>query len=172
MTTEPQAGRQRRVEGILPERSVLGIALAAIGVIVLAGFLVAEFDRYQLLAVSAVCLIAFAITREYGYAVPAGITGGLGVGVLLATSVAAADVSAAFMLSVAGGFAAIWLIGLFASPTEQHPWPLIPAAVTGAVGVATLTHNPGALEWLQIGIAVVLVAAGILTFVRRGGRPS
>lgn len=171
MTTEPQAGHQRRVEGILPERSVLGIVLAAIGVIVLAGFLVAEFDRYQLLAVSAVCLIAFGITREYGFPVPAGITGGLGVGVLLATIVTGPDVRAAFMLSVAGGFAAVWLIGMFASPMERHPWPLIPAAVTGAVGAATLTHNPEALEWLQIGIAIALVAAGILAFARREGQP-
>ncbi len=167
MTGKSQLARERRVEGIFPERPVLGTVLATIGIIVLAGFLLTDFDRYQLVAVSAVCLIAFGFTREYGFAVPAGIIGGLGLGVLLATVVAAPDVSAAFMVSVAGGFAAIWLIGLFASPTERHPWPLIPTAVIGTVGASLITRNPAVLDWLQIGIAIALVMAGILAVVRR-----
>src|SRR5262245_16025334 len=79
--------RERRVEGVVPERTILGITLFAIGLVVLAGFLIADMDRYTLIGVSGVCLLAFAATREYGYAVPAGITGGVGAMVLVTSSI-------------------------------------------------------------------------------------
>src|SRR6187200_1868215 len=85
MTTATQS-RTRRIEGVVPERTVLGITLAAIGTIVLTGFAVADLERFTLLAISAVLLVAFAFTREFGYAIPAGITGGLGTMLYLVTS--------------------------------------------------------------------------------------
>src|SRR5207344_1026558 len=78
--------RTRRIEGVIPDRSVLGVTSLAIGAIVLTGFVVPDVERYSLLAISAVLLVAFALTREYGFAVPAGITGGLGTMVYLVTS--------------------------------------------------------------------------------------
>ena len=51
--------RTRRIEGVVPERAVLGAALAAIGVIVLTGFVFPDFERFSLLSISAVLLAAF-----------------------------------------------------------------------------------------------------------------
>ena len=45
-TTQP---RTRRIEGVIPERTVLGVTLAAIGAIVLTGFVFPDFERFSLL---------------------------------------------------------------------------------------------------------------------------
>jgi hypothetical protein len=162
---------QRRVEGIVPERRLLGTVLLVIGTIIAAGFVFAGVDQYTLPGVSLTCLVAFALSREYGYAIPAGITGGLGTAVLFITSATFAPVytPAVLFLSVAGGFAAIWLLGLLAVPQEKHPWPLVPAAILGAFGLAFAAGQPGAIQWIQIAIAVVIILAGVGLLVRREG---
>jgi hypothetical protein len=160
---------QRRVEGVVPERRLLGMVLVAIGVIVAAGFVSDAFDQYTLLAVSITCLVAFALSREYGYGVPAGITGGLGTATLLiATNTFAPQYTpAVFFLSMAGGFAAVWLLGLVAMPQERHPWPLVPATILGAMGLAFASGQPGAIQWIQVAVAAVIVIAGAGMLLRR-----
>ena len=168
----PTGRRERKVEGVVPQRTILGIALLAIGSVVFAGLMVPELDRYTLLLVSAISLVAFAFTREYGFAVPAGITGGLGAMVLV-TSVATDPLVAgsAFFLCLAGGFVAVWVLGMLALPRETHPWPLVPATVLGIMGLAVLTKTPGAVDWLTAGIAIALITGGLAMVVRhrRGG---
>jgi hypothetical protein len=166
--TSPKAHRERRVEGIVPERTVLGITLFGIGLVVLAGLFVGDLDRYTLVLVSAILLGAFALTREYGYAVPAGITGGVGAMVLLTSSIANDPLASgsAFFLCLAGGFAAVWLLGLVARPREIHPWPLVPATVLGFMGLAVASRNPSAIDWLVAAIAVVLIAGGSVMVLR------
>jgi hypothetical protein len=161
--------RTRHIEGVVPERPLLGAVLAAIGAIVLAGFVAPDLERYTLVTVSAVLLVAFALTREYGYAIPAGITGGVGTMVLLVTSgsIAPAYVPAAVFLSIAGGFAVIWLLGLAAIPRTAHPWPLVPASILGLIGTAFAAGQPGALDWIQAGVAIFLVVAGAAMVLRR-----
>jgi len=164
--------RTRRVEGVVPEGSILGVALLAIGSIVLAGFLVPDLERYTLLAISAVLLGAFALTREYGFAIPAGITGGLGTMVYLVTggSIDPTLTAGVVFLSMAGGFASIWLLGLAALPRTTHPWPLVPALVLGLLGTAFAARQPGAIEWIQAGVALALVAGGAALVLRRSHR--
>jgi hypothetical protein len=164
-TTQP---RSRRIEGVVPERSVLGATLLAIGSVVLAGFIVPDLERYTLLAISAILLLAFAVTREYGFAIPAGIIGGIGTMVYLVTSgtIDPTSVPAVVFLSIAGGFASIWLLGLAALPRTIHPWPLVPATVLGLLGFAFAARQPGAIDWIQAGIALTLVVAGLGLLLR------
>ena len=161
--------RTRRVEGVVPERPVLGAVLAAIGAIVLAGFVAPELERFGPAAISIVLLVAFAFTREYGYAIPAGITAGVGTMVLLVTSgsIAPATQPAAVFLSLAGGFAAVWLLGLVATPRTTHPWPIAPATILGLIGIAFAAGQPAALNWIQAGVAIALVVGGIAVVARR-----
>jgi hypothetical protein len=168
-TQSPTATRVRRVEGIVPERRLLGAVLLIIGTIVAAGFVTDGYDQYSLLAVSATTLVAFALSREYGYGVAAGITGGIGTGVLLIVNAtfAAAYTPAVVFLSLAGGFAAVWLLGLLAVPQARHPWPLVPASVMGAIGLAFAAGQPGAIAWVQAAIAIVIVIAGVGLLVGR-----
>jgi hypothetical protein len=164
--------RTRRIEGVVPERPVLGATLLAIGAIVLTGFVAPDIERYALLSISAVLLVAFALTREYAYAIPAGITGGVGTMVYLVTSgsIAPASVPATVFLSLAGGFATVWLLGLAARPRTTHPWPLVPATILGLIGTAFAAGQPGALDWIQAGVALVLVVAGAGLVLRRDHR--
>jgi hypothetical protein len=158
--------RERRVEGVLPERSVGGLVLVAIGLIIVASRLVSGFGEYVLLAVGIVCLIAFLLTREYGYAVAAGIVGGLGVGIVLSATAIDPNDGAVFMLSLAGGFVAVWILGFFADPQERNPWPLVPAGILAAVGISIVTDAPGLIDWLIVAVAVALVIAGLRAFRR------
>jgi hypothetical protein len=162
---------QRRVEGVVPERRLLGAFLLVIGTIIATGLVSEQFSQYTLLAVSAASLVAFALSREYGYAIPAGITGGLGTAVyMVAHGVFAAPYTpAVFFLSMAGGFLAIWLLGLIAAPQEKHPWPLVPATVLGAFGLAFAAGQPGAIQWIQVAIAAVIIVAGAGLLLRHDG---
>jgi hypothetical protein len=163
-TTSSAERRERRVEGILPERSVGGLVLVAIGLIIVASRVIPGFNDYTLLAVGITCLIAFLFTREYGYAVAAGIVGGLGVGVLLSATVADPTDGLVVMLSWAGGFVGVWILGFFADPTERNPWPVIPAVILAAIGISIATDTPGLIDWLIVAVAAVLVIAGLRAF--------
>jgi hypothetical protein len=169
MTTASTRPRTRHIEGVIPERTILGVTLAAIGTIILTGFVFPAFERFSLLSISAVLLAAFAVTREYGFAVPAGITGGVGTMVYLVTSgsIDPASVTSVVFLSLAGGFAAIWPLGFLALPRTTHPWPLVPATILGLIGLAFATQQPGAIQWIQAGVALFLVAAGAALVLRR-----
>jgi hypothetical protein len=158
------AERQHHVEGILPERSVAGLVLIAIGVIIVISRLVPGTGEYVLLAVGITCLVAFLLTREYGWAVAAGIISGFGVGVILSALYTDPTDGMAFMLSVAGGFAAVWLLGFAADPPERNPWPLVPAVILAAVGISIITDMPGLIDWVIVAIAVILVLAGLRAF--------
>ena len=170
--TPATTSRTRRVEGVVPEGSILGVALLAIGTIVLAGFIVPDLERFTILAISTVLLGAFALTREYGFAIPAGITGGLSTMVYLVTSgsIDPTLTAAVVFLSMAGGFASVWLLGLAALPRTTHPWPLVPALVLGLLGTAFAARQPGAIEWVQAGVALALVAGGAALILRRNHR--
>ena len=154
--------RPRRVEGIVPERRLLGTTLLVIGTIVAAGFVSDVVDQYTLLAISATLLVAFGLSREYGFVVPAGITGGLGTAILFisAGTFGPAATASVLFLSIAGGFTSVWLLGLLAAPQERHPWPLVPAAILGSIGLAFASGQPGALSWVQVAVAVVIIVAG------------
>ena len=162
-TSQPKE-RGRHVEGILPERSVAGLVLIAIGVIIVISRLVPGTGEYVLLAVGLTCLVAFVLTREYGWAVAAGIITGLGAGVILSAQFTDPNDGMVFMLSLAGGFVAVWVLGFFADPPERNAWPLIPAAILAAVGISIMTDSPGMIDWLIIAVAIVLVLAGLRAF--------
>lgn len=159
--TATAAERTHHVDGIVPERSVAGLVLIVIGLIIVVSRLVPGTGDYVLLAVGVTCLIAFALTREYGWAIAAGIVGGLGVGVVLSSRFADPTDGMVFMLSLAGGFAAVWLLGFVADPPERNPWPLFPAVILAAVGISIVTDMPGLIDWLIVAIAIVLVLVGL-----------
>jgi hypothetical protein len=163
-TTSTIQRRQRRVQGVLPERTVGGIVLVAIGLIIIVSRLIPGFGQYVLLAVGITCLIAFVLTREYGYGVAAGIVGGLGVGVVLSGIATDPYDGMVFMLSLAAGFFTIWVLGFFAEPPERNPWPLIPAVILAVVGLSIATDSPGLLDWLIVVVAAVLVIVGLRAF--------
>ena len=70
------------------------------------------------------------------------------------------------MGSLAVGFAIVWVLGLVARPAETHPWPLVPAALLGSIGVAAATDLPIIANVAMAGFALALVVVGIRQFSR------
>ena len=165
MTASQSTEVRRSLDGILPEKAVGGLVLVAIGIVIAAGQLIPGFGQYTLLAIGVICLIAFALTREYGYAVATGITGGLGVGVVLSGLANDPYDGVIFMGSFAAGFLAVWVLGLGAKPRETNPWPLIPAVIFAAIAVTIATESPMLLQ-IIIAIAVVALIGGGLKAIR------
>ena len=159
MTASNNTDVRKTFDGILPEKAVGGLVLVAIGIVIIAAQLIPGFGQYTLLAVSVVCLIAFALTREYGYAVATGITGGLGVGVVLSSLASDPYDGVIFMASFAAGFLAVWILGLGAKPRETNPWPLVPAAIFAAIAVTIVTESSTLLQ-VVLAIAVVALIGG------------
>ena len=100
-------------------------------------------------------------TREYGFAVAAGITGGMGVGVLLTTQYTDPYDGVAFLLAFAAGFASIWFLGLAARPRETNPWPFIPAVLFAAVAITVATETSVLLDALVVIGVIALIAGGL-----------
>jgi len=152
---------RRSIGGVLNDKTVGGLVLVAIGLLIVASYAISGFGQYLLLGVAIVCGIAFALTREYGYAVATGITGGLGAGVLLSNLYSDPMDGVVFLASFAVGFLAVWLLGLLANPRESNPWPLIPAAIFGAVSVTVATEDSTLLNVVIAVLVIALIAAGL-----------
>jgi len=161
MTTLNTTTNQRTVERIA------AVALIAIGALIILSPFAGQLGIYGPVAIGAFSLVAFVTTRQYGFAVASGVIGGAGAAIIFATSTP--DVSlggAAFMGSLAVGFALVWILGLVARPSETHPWPLVPAALLGSIGVAAATDLPIIANVAMAAFALALVVLGIRKFSR------
>ena len=150
----------------VPIEVAVGILLAVIGVVAGASYLVPEIGVYAALIIGLTCLALFAVTREYGFAVPAGIVTGIGVGVTLVGSVPEEWVAPTMLLSLAAGFVGAWLLGLVAVPSTSHAWPFVPAAIVAAVGVMMATGREDAIIYVQLATAAIFIVAGIWIVAR------
>ena len=55
-------------------------------------------------------------------------------------------------------------------PRTIHPWPLVPATILGLLGIAFATRNLVVIDWIQAGVAILLVVAGAAMVLRRTDR--
>jgi hypothetical protein len=115
------------------------------------------------------------LTRQSGFFIPAGILGGVAVGIFLTMSTTGIlvkeQVGALMLLSLAGGFAAISVLSLLFTRVS-HWWALVVAAILGFIGVA-LWFGGAAMNLLMwVGQAwpliLVIIGIGILWQVWRG----
>jgi hypothetical protein len=148
-----------------------GVVLVGIGLV----FFVAQFLNagWLVLPVLALGFLAAGIVmRQSGWFIPAGVLGGLSLGIALAESpfqVTGADAEGGlFMLAFAAGWASIPLLSkLFTR--DSHLWALIPAAVMALIGGAVLGGGvfAQALELLPYVWPVALIGAGLYFLLRR-----
>jgi hypothetical protein len=147
-----------------------GLILIAVGAVMLGTQVLPDIGLFVPLAIGLVFLVAFVITRAYGFLVPGGIVTGLGVGVALTPYVVEGTMTGALIIgSLAVGFAAIGVIAYLMRLEEAHPWPFIPAAILGAVAVFLALDRPDALQWLGIAIAVAMIVGGGWLMLRQRG---
>ncbi len=150
-----------------------GLVLIAVGAMMLATYLVPEIGLYVVLGLGIVFLIAFAVTRAYGFLVPAGILTGLGVGIVLTPYMTEGMMTGALIVgTLALGFAAVGVIAYLMHMEEAHWWPFIPAAILGTVAIFLAIGNPDALEYLSIVVAIAMIVGGGWLVIRQRSKPA
>ena len=143
----------------------LGAILIGLGALLLAGQVIPGAGRYVVLVIGLALLAGFFATRGYGFLVPGGIVTGVGVGILLTEANPSAG--GLFLLSLAAGFASIWVLGAMFRLREHHWWPLIPAGILATIGVVSLIDQGGQFRDLsRIAWPIALVVIGALIVLR------
>lgn len=157
---EPEAMRRP------PRREwIAGLVLIGVGVLLMAGRWLPDIGEFVVLVIGLGLLALFAVTRAYGVLVPAGIVTGVGLGMVLEARLEGAAGSGLFLLSLGGGFLAIWLLGLLLRLPQNHWWPLVPGGIIALVGAIELLGQQGR-DLLAFGWPLVLVALGVALVAR------
>lgn len=120
------------------------------------------------LAIGVAFMVAYALTRRYGYLVPGGILSGIGAGILAAFLVGATDSGPYAVIGGGLGFVLIYAIDLLASGQRAHWWPVIPGGVMLLVGGGLATNNEGLISRVGTWSPLLLVALGVWILVARG----
>ena len=156
-----------------------GVVIISIGAFFLLAQLVPDIGRWIPLLIGLIFLAAFVPKREYGFLIPGCIISGVGVGVVLAGVADDRWSGAVVLLSIAGGFIAIWVVSvLLRRANRDWPsgaskdaaqalwWPLIPGGILALVSLVVLAEEgfeSDLLRWwplLLIGAgSVVLISA-------------
>lgn len=119
------------------------------------------------LAIGMAFAVAFILTRQYGFLVPAGILTGVGTG-LLASSLLNANGNGAYLVLAIGlGFLAIYAVDVLVNSTAIRWWPLIPGGLMLVVGTGIASESQGPVRQLQVWAPSVLIALGLLILVTR-----
>ena len=153
---------------------IAGFVIILVGLFFLAAQFVPDIGRYIVLAVGLVFLAAFVVRREYGFLIPGCIVSGVGIGIVLASSLDDPWSGASVLFSIAGGFIAIWLISSFMhSRNKGWPdgdardaanalwWPLIPGGILVLIGFIVLAEDGFATDLLQWW-PLLIIGAGLL----------
>lgn len=160
------------------------MVIVGIGAFLLLAQLVPDIERWIPLLIGLIFLAAFIPKREYGFLIPGCIISGVGVGIVLAGVVDDRWSGSVILLSIAGGFIAIWLVSMLLRAADKDwPrgasrdaaqalwWPLIPGGILALIGVVVLTEEgfeSDLLRWWPL----LIIGAGIAILVsalsRRG----
>ncbi len=154
MPSEPQSASARTLALSRHSRWIAGLALIAIGLLVLVEqYVESEWLRlFFLPALGAIFLLWGSITRSIGLLIPGGILGGIGLGVVLNAgpleSLGGDAEGGVFLLSFALGWGLITLLSALVTQ-ETHWWPLIPGGIMAAIGGALLAGG-AAMDALNV----------------------
>lgn len=141
-----------------------GLVIAGLGLFFLAGQLEPDIGRFVPLFIGLALLAVFVVTRQYGFLVPGAILTGVGIGIVIDAAATGNAESGVMMLSIAGGFLAIWVLGSVYRLPQNHWWPLIPGGILTLIGLVQLSRTEvvGAIGlW-----PVILIIVGALVLAR------
>lgn len=143
--------------------------LILIGVLALLANLVGSNYVYESipLGMGLAFLVAYALTRQYGFLVPAGILSGLGAGVLTSSLFNGGDGGPYVVISLGLGFLVIYALDVLVTGKALRWWPLIPGGLMLLIGSGIASENAGAARQLQVWAPVLLIALGVLILVTR-----
>lgn len=112
-----------------------------------------DFVTIVPLVVGLALLGLFFLTRSLGALVAGGVISGLGLGILVATRGSPDFGAAGFLISLAGGFYLVWVLGLMFERREVRWWPVVPGSLLLAAGAVVYAAGLGtqllkvAVDW-------------------------
>ncbi len=149
-----------------------GLLLVTVGVIMLVANMLPTAGTAIPAAIGAVFLVAYVLTRNYGFLVPGCILSGLGIGIIVESAGAAGGNGAAVILGLSGGFLLIMVVTLIQQPgTEAGWWPLIPGSILGVIGLAQLMDSTHIIAQVGRWWPLALVVAGVWVLLRSRHAP-
>ncbi|HET7421675.1 MAG TPA: hypothetical protein VFL27_14950 [Candidatus Dormibacteraeota bacterium] len=117
-------------------------------------------------------LVAYALTRQYGFLVPGGILSGLGGGLLTSSLLNAADGGPYIVSGLGLGFLLIFAVDILVSGKALRWWPVIPGGILLLVGTEIASGSDSFLRTFQIAAPIALIVIGVALLVTRARRPA
>lgn len=150
-----------------------GIILIAIGLLFLLNQLIESFDfSAWILPLLSLCfLIAGIVNRKSGYFTPAGIIGGVFLGINVSifaeNMFPAVDSGAFFLFGFALGWISILPLSAFFGD-ETYRWPLIPAGIISAIGLLALLDEQTEIFFNLLSLLwpVALIGLGLYLWLK------
>lgn len=149
---------------------VPGLVLIALGAFLFFVQATGVGGEAVLVIIGAGFLIAYAVTRQYGFLVPGGIITGLGLGVIW--EVSAPTAGGVVLIGLGLGFVSIWLLDVVMRHTPVPWWPLIPGGILATIGVLVETGQEGLLSEMTWLWPVGLIVVGAVLLLTQLGRRS
>lgn len=147
--------------------------LIVIGTLALVGNLYGSqyTDQAIPLGIGLAFLVAYALTRQYGFLVPGGIVTGIGAGLFAATVAGASDNGPYVVLAGGLGFLAIFALDAVVTRSANRWWPVIPGGAMILSGSAMATQNEGLIRQIGTWSPLLLVLLGLWILIARA-RPA
>lgn len=151
-----------------------GAVLIVLGVVALIGNLAGSEIFYKSipLGIGVAFFVAYILTRQYGFLVPAGILTGVGAGVLASSVFNVADNGAYAAIGGGFGFLAIFVIDYLVSGSAARWWPTIPGGLMVVIGASGAPANDVFVRALQVAAPLLLIAIGAVILLSRLRRPT
>jgi hypothetical protein len=124
------------------------------------------------LGVGIAFMVAYALTRRYGFLVPGGILTGVGGGIWIASLVGASDNGPYAVIGGGLGFLLIYALDILLSGRAARWWPVVPGVVMLVVGSGMATGDQELVRQIGIWSPLLLIALGIWILVARGRQQS
>ena len=153
---------------------IAGAMLLLIGFVLLGNRLFPDLVSSVPLIIGLALLGLFLLTRSLGALVAGGVVTGLGVGILVATRGSPDFGAAGFLISLAGGFYLVWILGLLFERREVRWWPVVPGSLLLAAGAVVYALGWGepllqvAVDWWPV--LPILMGAFLLLSARLRAR--
>lgn len=126
-----------------------------------------DFGEVVPLGIGLAFMVAYAMTRRYGYLVPGGIVTGIGGGILAGWVVGASDNGIYVVLAGGLGFLLIYTADVLVARVTRRWWPVIPGAAMLLIGGGMATQNEGLIKDIGLWSPLVLIAIGVWILVAR-----
>lgn len=156
--------RCRQKGTIMAPTRWVGISLVILGLLLLVVLQTDVGAAAVPLFIGAGFMVAYAVTRQYGFLVPGGILTGLGAGIV--ADAATAGLDGAPVLGLGLGFLLILVVdALVRGRAEGFWWPAIPGGILVVVGLSVM---PATAELVTYVVPGALILAGIALILGRG----